>query len=437
MSDLFFARSLMALSLAFHIIFAVVGMGMPLLMVIAEGRWLRTGDAVLLELSHRWAKGTAILFGVGAASGTVLSFELGLLWPDFMRLAGSIIGMPFSLEGFAFFTEAIFLGLYLYGWERIPRLAHWLCGLVVAISGLASAVFVMTANAWMNAPTGFRMEAGRVVDVDPLAAMTGPAALPQAGHMVLAAYLATGAIVAGVHAYFLLRSPDSVFHRRAMGIALAVVALCAPLQFLSGDSVARMTARLQPVKFAALEAHYHTEPRAPLLIGGLPDDDAMAVHGAVPVPWGLSLMAWRDAAAPVRGLADFPRDLWPDTRIVHTAFDIMVGSATLLLLLGVWSTLRWLRRRAPADARGLLRLAVLAAPCGFIAIEAGWVVTEVGRQPWIIQGVLRTRDAVTPVHGLFVPFLLIGSLYLVLAVVMLFALRAQFLETRAPSPGHA
>src|SRR2546425_1917942 len=214
MTDFAFARSQMAMSLAFHIVFAAIGIGMPLLMAIAEGLHLRSREAIYLDLAQRWARGTAILFAVGAVSGTVLSFELGLLWPRFMEYAGGIIGMPFSLEGFAFFTEAIFLGIYLYGWDRTPPLMHWISGIIVAGSGMLSGVFVVTVNAWMNAPTGFEVTDGRVTSIDPIAAMLNPASLQQVIHMTLAAYVATGFIVAAVHAFFLLRDRRNVFHRR-------------------------------------------------------------------------------------------------------------------------------------------------------------------------------------------------------------------------------
>src|SRR5213593_4347073 len=219
MTDVFAARSQMAMSLAFHIVFAVVGIAMPVLMVLAEWRWRRRGDPIFLDLAHRWAKGTAILFAVGAVSGTVLSFELGLLWPTFMAHAGAIIGMPFSLEGFAFFTEAIFLGIYLYGWDRISPRAHLAAGVVVAVSGALSGIFVVIANAWMNAPTGFDLVNGRPVNIDPIAAMLNPAALPQTLHMTLAAYAPTGLAVAGIHALRLLRDPRNGFDRRALGVA--------------------------------------------------------------------------------------------------------------------------------------------------------------------------------------------------------------------------
>src|SRR5437899_9061770 len=261
----------MAMSLGFHIIFAVVGIGMPLLMVVAEWRWRRSGDHVYLDLAHRWAKGTAILFAVGAVSGTVLSFELGLLWPGFMRFAGAIIGMPFSLEGFAFFTEAIFLGIYLYGWERISPRAHLAAGVLVAVSGAASGIFVVIANAWMNTPTGFDLVAGRAVNVDPLAAMANPAALPQAVHMTPAAYAATGLGVAGIHASLLLKHPANAFNRRALVIALLVGGPAAVLQPVSGDFAARHVARHQPTKLAAAEALFETTAPAPLVLGGWPD----------------------------------------------------------------------------------------------------------------------------------------------------------------------
>ena len=275
MTDLLAARTQMAISLGFHIIFAEIGIAMPLMMVLAEWRWRRTGDRVYLDLARRWAKGTAMLFAVGAVSGTVLSFELGLLWPGFMRYAGPLIGMPFSLEGFAFFLEAIFLGIYLYGWDRVGPRAHLAAGVVVAVSGAASAVFVVMVNAWMNAPTGFTLDAaGGFATIDPVAAMRSPAAFQQALHMLLAAYAATGMAVAGVHALMLLRGAAPDFHRRALTLALLVGAPAAVLQPLSGDLSARVVAKTQPVKLAALEAQWTTERGAPLRIGGWPDAGA-------------------------------------------------------------------------------------------------------------------------------------------------------------------
>ncbi len=422
MGDVLAARSQMAVSLGFHILFAVVGIAMPVLMIIAEARWRRTGDAMYLELAKRWAKGTAILFAVGAVSGTVLSFELGLLWPGFMRFAGAIIGMPFSLEGFAFFAEAIFLGVYLYGWQRISPRAHIVAGTHVALSGAASALFVVIANAWMNSPTGFQMQNGAPVDVDPIAAMLTPAAFPEVLHMLLAAYAATGFAVAGIHGFMLLRDHRNAFHRRALLVALIVGVPAAIVQPISGDISARYVARWQPPKLAAMEGQFRTETGAPLRIGGIPDVAAQRTRWAIEIPNGLSLLAFHDPHALVRGLDAVPRRDWPPVPIVHVAFQIMVGLGTYLALLGVWVAIEaWRRHDLPAN-RWLMRAVAVASPMGFLCIEAGWTVTEVGRQPWVIYGVMRTADSVTPMPGLIVPFLVISALYCFLGVVVVWLL---------------
>jgi cytochrome d ubiquinol oxidase subunit I len=434
MPDLLAARSQMAMSLGFHIIFAVIGIGLPALMVIAEWRWMRTGEAAYLELAKRWSKGAAILFAVGAVSGTVLSFELGLLWPNFMRFAGPIIGMPFSLEGFAFFTEAIFLGLYLYGWDKVSRGAHLFSGIVVALSGVLSGIFVVIANAWMNTPAGFRLVDGTVTDVRPFAAMANAAALQQTLHMTLAAYTATGLSVAGIHAFSILRGNSSAFNRLALGIALSLGAPAAILQPISGDITARNVAEFQPAKLAALEAHFETQRAAPLHIGGWPDVEKRETRWAIKIPHGLSLLAFHDPNAEVKGLEAFPQDEWPPVAIVHVAFQIMVAFGTIMALVSLWALWRWWRGRsidALAGDRILLRALAVVAPMGFVAIEAGWTVTEVGRQPWIIQGVLRTSEAVTPMPGLIVPFLVFTLLYLLLGLIVVYLLRQQIV--RAPS----
>jgi cytochrome bd ubiquinol oxidase subunit I len=432
MPDLLAARSQMAMSLAFHIIFAVVGIGMPVLMVVAERRWQRTRDPIYLELAKRWAKGTAILFAVGAVSGTVLSFELGLLWPGFMEAAGPIIGMPFSLEGFAFFTEAIFLGVYLYGRNRISARAHLWAGILVAVSGAASGIFVVIANAWMNAPTGFELVNGRITNVDPIAGMLNPMAFQQALHMTLAAYAATGFAVAGIHAVLLLVDRENAFHRRALSIALLVGAPAAVLQPVSGDMSAKAVARVQPAKLAAMEAHFETGSRAPLLIGGWPDMETGETRYAIRIPGGLSFLAFGDFDAEVKGLREFPRDEWPHVPIVHTAFQIMVALGTYLALVSLWAAWVTWRRRELGDDRRLLVAVALAAPMGFIAIEAGWIVTEVGRQPWIIYGVMRTADAVTPMPGLVYPFAVFTVLYCFLGVIVAWLLYRQII--RSPRP---
>jgi len=428
--DFLFARSQMAVSLAFHIIFAVVGMGMPALMAISEGLYLRTGNPVYLDLSKRWARGTAILFAVGAVSGTVLSFELGLLWPTFMEHAGPLIGLPFSLEGFAFFTEAIFLGVYLYGWDRVPPFLHWVSGVIVAASGIFSGIFVVMANAWMNAPVGFELINGKMTHIDPIRAMLSPAAFHQTLHMTLAAYVATGFLVAGIHAFFLLRDRQNMFHRKAFGIALLIGSIAIPLQLISGDISARMVGKLQPAKLAAMEAHYHTGSRAPLVVGGWPDDEKMETRFGLEIPSGLSLLIGHSPDTVVAGLDQIPRENWPNVRLVHWSFDIMVGCGMAMMLMAIWAG--WIRWRTGAlpDYVWFLRGMVVAAPLGFIAIETGWMVTELGRQPWIIYGVMKTRDAVTPMPGLGVTFAVFTAIYLVLSVVLVFLLRRQFVQTR-------
>ena len=369
MNDFFFARSQMGMSLAFHIVFAVIGMAMPLLMAVSEGCYLWTKKPIFLELSKRWAAGTTILFAVGAVSGTVLSFELGLLWPKFMQYAGGIIGMPFSLEGFAFFTEAIFLGIYLYGWNRIPPVLHWLAGIVVAVSGVLSAVFVVLANAWMNAPAGFDVVNGQPVNINPIAAMLNPASLHETTHMVLAAYTATAFLVAGIHAFFLLRDPQSVFHRASCSIALLVACVSIPLQMVSGDFAGEEVAKLQPTKLGAMEAHYQTSKGAPLVIGGIPNDATGTVNYALPIPFGLSLLVGHNPETEVVGLEHFPRDQWPNVRLVHWSFDIMVGTGSVMLAVAAWVAWIWWRTRRLPDNKWLLRALVCCAPLGFIAAE--------------------------------------------------------------------
>ncbi|MBD0306221.1 MAG: cytochrome ubiquinol oxidase subunit I [Nitrospiraceae bacterium] len=417
MADFLAARSQMAMSLAFHIIFAAVGMAMPLMMVVAEWRWLRTKQDVYLALAKRWAKGTAILFAVGAVSGTVLSFELGLLWPSFMAWSGSIIGLLFSLEGFAFFTEAIFLGIYLHGWHRISPWAHLGAGVVVAISGVASAIFVVIANAWMNTPAGFELVEGRPVHVDPIAAMWNPHGLGESVHMVLAAFSATGFAVAGIHAFLLLRDRTSNFHQRALGIALLIGGIPSLLQPLSGDLLAKAVARHQPAKLAAFEGLFRTQHGAPFRIGGVPDMEQRTMRWSIEIPSGLSLLLYHDPSASVTGLDAFPRDEWPPVGVVHPAFQIMVASGTAMAGVALWAGWQWWRRTL-FQSTWLLRAIVCVSPLGFLAIEAGWVVTEVGRQPWIIYGVMRTAHAVTPMPGLIVPLGFFTGLYILLSVVV-------------------
>ncbi|MGZ3418866.1 MAG: cytochrome ubiquinol oxidase subunit I [Polyangiales bacterium] len=421
MDPLLAARWQMEVSLGFHMVFAALGIGMPLLMVIAEVMYLRGAGEHWKSLAKTWGKATALLFVVGAVSGTALSFELGLLWPKFMSLAGPVVGPAFALEGYAFLIEAIFVGLYLYGWERLSKRAHLFAGVVVAFSGLMSGVLVVGANAWMQSPRGFAMTAGRVTDVDMFATFRNPSWLPLAVHSSFSCYISVGFAVAGVYAIGLLRGNDGARARAGITLGMAVGAIASLCQIVSGDRVAKLVGRTQPEKLAAMEAHFHTEAGAPILVGGLPDPATETVRFGLHIPKGLSFLATGDPNATIRGLAEFPVDQRPNTILCHLAFQVMVGGGSALLGL---SAFYWLWRWRKGDApRWMLWLVGLASPLGFLALEAGWIVTEAGRQPWIVYHVLRTRDAVTPRTDVGVTLVLYVVIYIALSVALVGLLR--------------
>ncbi|GIW95159.1 MAG: cytochrome ubiquinol oxidase subunit I [Pirellulaceae bacterium] len=430
-TDLLAARLQMAFTLGAHIILACLGVGMPLLLLYAEGRFLRTGDELWRILAQRWAKAFAVLFAVGAVSGTVLSFELGLLWPNFMGTFGAVIGLPFTLEGFAFFLEAIFVGIYVYGWDRLSPRVHWLTGFPIALSGLASAWFVVTANAWMNCPRGFTLQDGVVVDADPIAAMLNPATGAQTTHMILAAYMVTGFVVAAYYAWERLRGRDDRYQRRAMALGLALAVLCTPAQIAVGDWAARVVAATQPVKLAAMEGQFPTEAGAPLRIGGWPDQQARRTRYAIEIPGMLSWLAYGDVNAVVRGLNEFPPEDTPPVAVVHWAFQIMVGIGLLLLALSGWVVGALFRNKRLPSSRSFLWAVVASGPLAICAMQAGWVVTEVGRQPWIVQGVMRTAEAVTEVPGIRWMFAASLAIYALLGIGVVVVLR---LLARVPLP---
>lgn len=468
MNALTAARAQMEVSLAFHMIFAALGIGMPLLMVIAEGLALKTGSAELRALARKWGKATALLFAVGAVSGTALSFELGLLWPGLMRFAGAVVGPAFALEGYAFFIEAIFVGLYLYGWDRLSPKAHWLCGIPVALSGMLSGIFVVAVNAWMQTPVAYTIAHGQASPTTGWAVFLAPAWPAMAVHSTISCYAATSFAVAGIYAWALFKAKSKasaagkvegageggaesaaseesvksniVYHRYGLRVSLSVAVVAAILQLPSGHFVAQSVAKFQPIKLAAMEALYHTERGAPLLLGGLPDRAQQVVHGAIPFPKMLSLVAYDDLNATVRGLDEFPVDQWPNETVTHLAFDLMVSCGTILLgVSGLWAL--WLLRarrakaKTPSDSKNphpwLLQLTAYCAPLGFVALEAGWFVTEVGRQPWVVRGLLRTAEAVTPASGVRLSYWLFSVLYLSLGLVLISLLRAL---SRQPLP---
>ncbi|MGZ3813604.1 MAG: cytochrome ubiquinol oxidase subunit I [Mucilaginibacter sp.] len=425
MDDFIAARSQMALSLGFHIIFSCIGMVMPFFMAIAHFYWLKTKDPVFKNITKAWSKGVAIFFATGAVSGTVLSFELGLLWPNFMKSAGPIFGMPFSLEGTAFFIEAIALGFFLYGWERFNPWFHWFTGVIVGISGIVSGILVVAANSWMNTPAGFDYVHGQYLNIDPMKAMFNPAWFQQALHMSIAAFAATGFAVAGVHALMIIKRKNIRFHYMAFRIAIVFAAVAALLQPLSGDISAKSVAKYQPAKLAAMEAHFKTEKFSPLIIGGVPDVKTKKVNYDIEIPGFLSFMAYDDTNAEVMGLDRILEKDQPPVAITHYAFQIMVGLGILMMGLSVIYFIALFKKKKWFSASWFLKLFVVAIPLGFIALEAGWTVTEVGRQPWIIQGIMRTADAVTPMPGIRYSFYLFTAVYFSLSLAVIFMLYRQ------------
>jgi cytochrome d ubiquinol oxidase subunit I len=412
---LLYARSQMGISLAFHIVFAAAGVALPALMVLADVVHRRTRDPEYLLLSKQLAKGTSILFAVGAVSGTVLSFELGLLWPRFMGTFGESIGLPFALEGYAFFTEAIFLGIYLYGRGKVSPRAHLASGVAVAVSGAASAAFVTLVNAFMNGPGG----------TDPVDAMWSPSWRTQVVHVLVSCYQATAWAMIAISGFILLRDPTRTLHRKALALALPIACVTAVIQPLSGDRSAKHLAAAQPLKLAAAEAHLHTAAHAPLHVGGIPDLETGGFHGAIPIPGGLSFLAFGDFGATVVGLDAFPRAEWPPVLAVRTAFQIMVGAGSVMALAALGVAVSVMRRRRLPASRRWLWTFVLLGPLGFVSLEAGWLVTEWGRQPWIVHGLMRTADAVTDFPYKAAPFWLFTAVYLFLGVAVVYLLSRQ------------
>ena len=415
----------MAVSLAFHIIFSCVGMVMPFLMAFSHYKYLKTNNEIYKGLTKAWSKGVAILFATGAVSGTMLSFELGLLFPKFMKHAGPIFGMPFSLEGTAFFIEAIALGFFLYGWDKFNKWFHWFCGFLVGVSGLASGILVVAANAWMNSPSGFDYVNGKYLNIDPIKAMFNEAWFSQSLHMSVAAFCATGFAVAGLHAYFLLKGKNREFHLKAFRIAVIFGIFGAVLAPISGDVAAKSVAKRQPIKLAAMEAHFETEKGASFLIGGIPDEKAETVKYGIKIPKLLSFLVDGNPNSEVKGLKDFPKEHWPPVAVTHFAFQIMIFFGTVMMGISVLYLFALFFKKNWLEKHWLLKLFIIATPFGYIALEAGWTVTEVGRQPWIIYGIMKTAEAVTPMPGIQYSFYLFTLIFISLSLIIIFLLRRQ------------
>jgi cytochrome bd ubiquinol oxidase subunit I len=425
---LFEARQMQALSFAVHIPIVCFGIAFPAFVLMLEGLWLRTGDPVYLTIAKRWSKVMLALFAVGVVTGTILSFELGLLWPNFMATFGDVFGLGFTLEAFSFFVEAIFIAVYVYGWGRLSPRAHFLSGIPVVIAGFTGSLMVITVNAWMNSPSGFTLEGGEVTDVRPLAALFGNDYLwHEVIHMYLAGYMVAGFLTASVYAWRWLRGRRGRYERVALVVPLTVAALAAPVQIVVGDWAARTVAREQPTKLAAFEGLHQSEEGAPVHLGGWYDGDE--IRYGVPLPRLLSLLAFHDPSARVEGLEEVPPDERPPVNVVRVAFQTMVGIGFLLAGIAAVYLFVWLRRKRLPESPWFYRALVAAGPLSVVALIAGWVTTEVGRQPWVVYGHMRTEAAVTGASGIA-----IGYTSLLLVYAGLLAAVAWILRRLARAP---
>ncbi len=430
-ADLSAARSQMAFTLGFHIVLACIGVGFPAIILVANYLGLKRNDAVALGLAQRWSKVAAVTFIVGAITGTVLSFEMGLLWPEFMRRFGDVFGLPFALEGIFFFTEAIFIAIYIYGWKRLSGWVHFWTGVPVAIAGLGGAWSVVAANSWMNQPDGFKLSSdGTVTDVNALDAFFNGAVAYEAPHMILAAYLVTGFLVASVYAVGMLRGRRDRHHRLGLLIPLTIASILTPIQFMVGDTAARSIAKDQPVKFAAMECVQETHRHVTEYLGGRCTSEG--VKGGIGIPGFDSWLVGFSTDTEVIGLDSVPPDDRPPANtLLHWAFDAMVGICSALIVLGLWLGIAWWRKRDIPKTPWFLRAVAVSGVAAIVALECGWIVTEVGRQPWIVYEVMRTEDAVTDASGVWVSLGVVLVLYTALGIATVLVLRAMTRRWRA------
>jgi len=419
---LFQARQMQALSFAVHIPLVCFGIAFPAMVLFVEWLGYRTGNPVYQTLARRWSKIMLALFAVGVVTGTILSFELGLLWPNFMATFGDVFGLAFAIEGVSFFVEAIFIAIYVYAWGRLSSRVHMLVGIPIVIAGFAGSMMVITVNGWMNNPSGFRLENGRAVDVHPWSALFGNSYFwHELIHMYVAGFIVAGFVTAAVYAVGWLRGEHSHYQRTALVVPLTIAALAAPVQIFVGDWAARDVAKTQPIKLAAFEGVGHTEKGAPVHILGWYDGEE--VKYGIPIPKLLSFLSFHDWNAEVKGLNTVPKEDQPPVNVERFAFQTMVGIGSGLAFLGVFYIGIWLRKRRLPSSPWFYRALVVAGPLSVVALIAGWVTTEVGRQPWVVYGVMRTEDAVTGAGGIPVGYATLVLVYLGLAAAVFWILR--------------
>ncbi|HEX5712002.1 MAG TPA: cytochrome ubiquinol oxidase subunit I [Solirubrobacterales bacterium] len=424
-SNLLAAREQMAFTLGFHIVLSCIGVALPAIILVANYIGLKRADADAIELAKRWSKAMAVTFAVGAVTGTVLSFEFGLLWPEFMDRWGGVFGVAFAIEGIFFFIEAIFLAIYIYGWKRLGGWAHFWSGLPMVVTGIGGAFSVVAANAWMNQPQGFTLNgAGEVIDTDPLKVLFNPATGYEVPHMILAAYMVAGFLVASIYAVGMLKGRRDRLHRLGLLIPLTVACIATPIQLFVGDTAAREVADHQPAKFAGMECIQETGPNQTEWIGGICTDDG--------VKWGIGipdldsfLVGW-SADTVVTGLNDIPPDERPPANtLLHLSFDAMVGIGSALMLLALWLGWTWWKRRDFPQTPWFLRAVAVSGAGAIVALWCGWIVTEVGRQPWIVQGYMRTEEAVTEADGIWFSFATVLIVYIALGTIAIKVLRGM------------
>jgi cytochrome bd ubiquinol oxidase subunit I len=427
------ARQMQALSFSVHIPLVAFGISFPVIVLFVEWLWLRSGDPLYLTLARRWSRVMVTLFAVGVITGTVLSFEMGLLWPNFTGTFGGVFGLGFAIEGFSFFMEAIFLGIYVYGWGRLGRRAHLLSGIPIVLTGLTGSLMVIAVNAWMNHPGGFRLRAGRVVDVDPFRALFENSYLWQElVHMYVAGYIVSGFVMAAVYAFGWLRGRRGRYQRVALTIPLSVAVLASIVQAPVGDWSARVVAVTQPTKLAAIEGLYRTTRGASEhLLGWYVNG---RIRYGIAIPHLLSLLAFHSWNATVQGLAAVPANQRPPVNVTRVSFQLMVGIGTLFVLIALFFLAVWVRRRRLPQLRAFYAAVVLCGPLSIVALIAGWVVTEVGRQPWVVYHVMTTAQAVTGAHGIAVGYATLAASYFVVGCGLIWVLRRL---ARAPLEGPA